>query len=606
MHFSNIEKVISICNEYFERDLSNDQINAWAATALLRKGEIEQAAAVLRRIRSLFDFPIWNAFKIAYLFVKAGLVQEGLRFLFEIRRHYYDDSKAHSLYLTTYLQIGIEEKLNLSSVEVDSSVTVETEHGTTTFTIEDRDDTISSHGELKLSNPVAQKLLGKSVGDVVTLNDNFGISLVCTIVNIVHKHVYAHRKSQELLSTVFAAESDLKVITIQGKTDEERGQYIRSMLSAQIEQANAQGKAVIEGYKSGIFPIGGLANFRGDNYVEIWAGVTNDHDMGLFNGLVGDLNDLQDKYTNNTSLVLDISSILTLNALKLFGFYEKIGCRLIVGRQCVDSLNAYIESLKIGDGPRITIAKDGEEFVRFEMSKEKIDQQIKIVEGIIAWTSENCDILSSSGIVNLESEYREELAFMLGETTLESILIAKENNSLFVAEEACVRLTALQQFSISSLNTQYLLRFNIESLIGRNEYDTYSQGLLRLNYKGILIDAQLLIYLAKTSDFSLSDDFILATHVLTGKVSNENSIMVATDFLLLLYLENAEIVKLTAIVVHTFECIFKDRDFALVALLLNKTIQVVFANAQKQQYHLVSTLYDFITDKLNSDEEKNS
>ena len=88
----------------------------------------------------------------------------------------------------------------MQGVDVDTAVAVKDSSGEIQwYTIEDRQDADISRGELPKVHRLAQELIGKKTGDVITLKESPMSSEQGTVTEIKSKYLHAFHESAKLL-----------------------------------------------------------------------------------------------------------------------------------------------------------------------------------------------------------------------------------------------------------------------------------------------------------------------------------------------------------------------------------------------------------------------
>lgn len=603
--FADDHKALNICEEYRNIDNGNIAINVSAAMLYHRLGDNDSAARILNEINDLSELTVRNGFQTAVLFTQVGFEEKGLNFLYELRRQHFNNADAHVLYVTSYLNSGPQEKINLDSVSSNSAVTLLCQNIATTYIIEDRTTVNSSEGELSPQSTLAKRLLGKKVGDEIEINDRFG-STTGKIVEILNKRVYAHRRSTELLQTVFASEADLKVLSLKGESDEDRAKHMKTQILEQIAQAEEQSSQLIENYKRGILAIGGVAKIRNQNPVETWKTMIGHPDLGVFNGIVGDFEATRQTVLSGPPLVLDLITVLTIDAVEICSFYESLTNRIIVGSLTIKALQAYAAYLNFGNGDRAFFSRQDDQLVHYEITQEETKREVDRITAVIGWVQSNCDVISSDTIYSLDSEYREQLQLYIGKAFLESLLLANESSGLLISEEVAIRLVAIQEFKIQSVTSQQLIRIVIDNgTASRKLFDKTSLKLIQMNYRGVLVDSIFLLYLLQESNGQMSDEFVSAISILKGSQSGENAIMVGCEFIKTLYDSKIDLVVLTSLVNEVLEVMFAERQSQTVLDRILNSIPQLFKGMNDEETHFRILLFNFVSNVILTDEDTN-
>ena len=75
----------------------------------------------------------------------------------------------------------------------------------------------------------------------------------------------------------------------------------------------------------------------------------------------------------------------------------------------------------------MAIGKQGKQFVRVEITSDKVKQMIEYFEKLIGWAEENCEVVPIKGALDIPRERKGPLTEMLGAAFLDTVLIIDWN-----------------------------------------------------------------------------------------------------------------------------------------------------------------------------------
>ncbi|MEY3501596.1 MAG: hypothetical protein RL308_3269, partial [Bacteroidota bacterium] len=391
--------------------------------------------------------------------------------------------------------------------------------------------------ELFISDKLAQSVLGKSVGEIVSIEKSIGEPQSIEIVNILDKYFYAFRDSINLLSTKFVGINGFSVFTIGDSGDlKEDFKPLFDILDAGEEHVSR----INEYYNENILPIGAVSQLRKQNPIKVWEYTVGNIDLGLYCGIDNFVqqNEIETLLASQKEIVLDLVSLLTLKALNKLEILTDVSNRKIVSRSLIETIDEHISELKsISPDGHLTIGKVKDQYFRGETSVEENLNNVVFYEDIIKWINDNCEILPCNYALKINAGDKANYDNQLSKSSIDSILLAKENDSLLLSDEANFRSVALSEFGVKSFSNYNLLHYCWKiNLIDKVFFTSVVANLIRLNYKSLPIDSSILLRCTELANYENKFPFDLAIKSFEAKVAEEDScIRVASDYFYNLY-----------------------------------------------------------------------
>ncbi len=427
--------------------------------------------------------------------------------------------------------------LNATKVKVDTAVCIEQDgNGKEWYLIEDRQDADTSRKEFSLNHPLVKKLLGQSVGDTVVLIDNPYSKISGKIIEIKSKYIYAFQDSFSSFETLFPGATGMWKVKVgiprkEGATPE-GFQTIFDSISSQHER----GLLIEKLYKQGQLTIGAFANLAGRDIMQVWNKLISSPEPGVI-VCTGSSNERQLAYSfiaGQTKLVADLVAVMTLHAIGIADFIVKRFGKIGIAQSTVDLLSEAVTERKgIQAKGFMIIGKEGDEFVRQDISAEDIRHNLEYLENILKWISTSCEIIPCRAALTVKRVQRQQLEKMIGASPVETILIASEAGRLLYTDDGHLRSLARNEFKVNGVWTQVLLMKCLsERILDRDKYDECVIQLASLNYRHTSIDSFVLIDAARRSGWTPKPPFTTVLRLLGGQYSNEASArIVGTTFI---------------------------------------------------------------------------
>jgi len=273
----NLSEAKKISKEYLNVYPDTFEMKLRLAGMNLRTNEIEELDSFLNFPIEISDLFLEQGFFLADLYRIRNFKQKFLEVIYEMRRKYYDNSEAHHRYVGNILASRIDI-VKSKTIKVDTAVCIEYQSGETKlYILEDRPNPSLARNEINLDNPVAQKLLGKSVRDEVKLKP----SVFVKIADIKSKYLYALHDSLYILKNSFPDKEGFEIISLE--VPEEGGKLPTELLKIfdKVKSRDVKEKNVKELYIKGMIPIGVFSNLIGENIFDVINALSHDPDLGI-------------------------------------------------------------------------------------------------------------------------------------------------------------------------------------------------------------------------------------------------------------------------------------------------------------------------------------
>lgn len=594
-----LPKAIEACEEYLKVYPDDQRIQIRLAILYGREKDDNKVKKILRGLTVLGDLPVDILYELAYLNLRINETDEGLRIAFETRRTYKHIKEAHSYYIRFLFEFKALAKQigEVQYVGVDTAVKLKDESGKvlTYYILENEEKPFTE--ELLITDPLAKVLLGKGVGDVVSIDRNFDQPQTFEIIDILSKYAYAFQESMELLNNKFVDAEGFRTFRVRGTGNlREDFKPIFDLLD-KSEELNTQ---IREYYHKKLLTIGMFARLRGRNPIKIWSQVLGDIDLGIYSICGGLPNEFQVAHIileKGTGLVIDLISLLTLASIQELKLLEILPNKKVIARSSIECIDELMREFKgpVSEG-YIIMDKFRGQYVQEQITKAQIENNIKHYKNLLHWIEEHCDVLPCNEALSMNASQKERLDKTWGRPFIDSILIAKEHDYLLLADEEVLRATALNEFQVKGFPNYALLEYCLKTRrISKEIFNTEVIKLIGLNYKFIPIDSEILLKCADIAKYQVGYPFDLALKMLGGDISSEDpSIRVATDFFYKLYSTNTIRQVHLNLVITVLNTLVNGRNFIDVLQKLMMLIEIKFKLLPIQKDELKSIIHDFV------------
>jgi tetratricopeptide (TPR) repeat protein/transcription elongation GreA/GreB family factor len=513
-----------LCKEYLKENPADERVRLHLAAINYRSQKWSQVDDFLKEA---FDYEKLSLrYRIQYteLLSVRGFNKEAIKVMYETRRKYFNQSDAHLRYIATLFRT--EEKndqwLHPKKVAPDTAVLIEDNNRVKTwYLIEDRPDADSAKNELTSQHPFGKKLLDKTIGDRVELVSTGPQKKYGKVLEIKSKYIYALHNSMSSYQTMFPKAEGLYGIDIKSSSEGKIVEKDLKILFEQIDKQHERYEMVLNLYKEGKLTIGAMARMLGRNPIEVWGLLTSSEDQEL-KCSIGDVNlrrSVQAVLNDSPKIVVDILSLMTIHGLEVADQVVTIFGKLLISQSTIDVLTELISNRKgLFSKGFMTVGKQGGQYVKEEISAEQLNKNTEYLKGVIKWIEKNCLIIPCREALTLDSDYRDKLYELFGESFIDSILIAKQEKALFYSDDERLRSFATGTYQVQGIWTQAVLEKLL--ILGVLDNEKYQDSIIRLvnsNYAFTSINADTLIESTKRSQWKPDRNFSKVVSLLNGK-----------------------------------------------------------------------------------------
>ncbi len=534
-----LEKAKEVCEAYIEKYPKNLEMKIRLGVVNYRLGNKEDLDAFLESEIDTTTLSFHSVMQLANLYEISEKFERSLKVVYEARRDNFNEREAHLQYVGLFLrrEKGIEHLLEKTKVEVDTAVTVEYQGGERhTFILEDRDDINSQNGEINKKHPLFSLLLGKASGDTILEKEGQMDEQRLKIVEVKSKYVHAFQESLAAFGKVLPPSNDLQSIYIEDKKDGEMPEGFQKIFD-QVTKLQERRSLVEDLYKEKKITVGAVAEMMGGDIFRTWAMLLSKPDVGIWASLgtreerLMAMNAL--RVPQKPRLIIDIISLLTIHELGIQDKLVEVFGRFGISQVTLDLIKETVAQRKgMESKGYMTIGKEGEQFVREEVTPEQIENNAKYLSGIFDWTKENCDVLPcNAALVNVKENKK--LKKLLGKSFLETALIASEKGNMLFSDDERLRSLAKIEYGVEGVWTQMLLMvLSGSGNISPEEYAKLTVRLVNLNYRYTSINKEAITQAALESDWKYEKSFFAILQKLKEGSSDEGSaVQVAVEFL---------------------------------------------------------------------------
>ncbi|MEP7167717.1 MAG: tetratricopeptide repeat protein, partial [Candidatus Woesebacteria bacterium] len=506
------DEAIRITQDFQERAKGSEKdfFSFRAAKIYSHKKDWENVRKMAILVQDVTRIPMNDIFILSFLLIKSGEKTKGMGIAYEARTKFFDDSEAHLKYISLSTGSGDKhEDLFPTEIGVDCAVSVRTEDGKEeTYVITDK----NSRGEkvLKPSDDFAVKLLGRNVGDELTLKKGYGIDYKVSITGIMTIYVHAFRESLRLFETRFAGMHGVVVARANpGQPDDQIEQVVRdSTLSGNEFQ-----KQVYDIYNKRVATIGVLAGLFKRNVVKQWMALVTSPDVQIFSYSHNELSILEESIVEEKPVVLDITCLLTnfffLPETILFAISNK---EVYVSQSTIDELQEFHDELEIHvEGGMLSMGYQDGRMVAHSMTSEDVVKQRQKISDIIQWCTESAQIKVPADLIRIRRKDRQRTSELFGDCFYDSALLARELNAIIISDDDTFKNFLRSEYQVNSYSTFQLALWEAQKhQLSNDFFEQLTLNCILGNYIFLPVNTGILWKVFDLSGFQIRQPFTTA------------------------------------------------------------------------------------------------
>lgn len=357
----------------------------------------------------------------------------------------------------------------------------------------------------------------------------------------------------------------------------------------QLDKLEEETRSSVNLYTENKITLHMLASLLGKTIYDIWRGLLQDSSLKI-RCAKGDYEErlIEDATLRDADKIcVDLIGLFTMAELGILGILSFLFQEIYVYQSAMDELEEiiYRESTK---REHMMLGKEGEQYVRQEVTEDYLKKNREFLEGIISYIRTSCILLP------LEKPYSQKenrLAEIIGKSATDLITQRGDNIPIYT-DDRNLRELAFNENRVGGIGIQTLLRKALEQGIISN--DTYQENiisLIRLGYTYISIDAATLIYAVKANRGCANYDFETLLGVITNQYTEESSaIIVSADFIKALWQEKLPTQYKSSYLDRILAALIRAHNTSRPINQLKARLQIIMKLSPLQLREIVSTI----------------
>lgn len=423
-----------------------------AAFLALEAGNKSEARRIIRRIDvKLIENDPRALMQLAH--ARSTVGESGvLPLAYRARRLGFDDPNIHLGYVNLFLRREADDEKLLNATVAGLDTTVHLVRGDTRkqFSIVHEEDGPRGVDDLSPDHPLAQKLIGVTKGEEITLKEGIE-DLTYEVADVQSKYVFAFQQTLLEFGTRFSDHPGLQRLEMAG---DDLTPLIRT-----LEAHRKRVKASLEVYQSRMLPVSTLAQLLGKHIAEVWLGLLNDSDQSVkvSSGAAPDFESELKAAYNTETLVLDETALLTIADLGLGSKLAESAKRVVVPQLVVDDLRLHSEEVLHGITPAGQLLGGDAGIAVDDFTQEQLEAQRVFYRTFNEFVEKELEVLAVETLLELSGESARQMEEAIGRPALSAILLAKELDGTLYSDDLALRMLGKTEFDVAGTWTQPVL-----------------------------------------------------------------------------------------------------------------------------------------------------
>jgi len=392
--------------------------------------------------------------------LQLGMPNDARDFAYDLLRLHFSDVRAHRVFRDALLRADRDSHAEDEPTLVRPGVAVclkeKSAEDTTWVVLEDSPvSAVGVDNEVGGSSERAKLLLGRRVGDVVSLSDGPGIRRTVTIAEITSKLTFRVRDVMSRWQYRFPDQQEMWMVRVA----EEDGKPEFSALFEMMEGNRRRTEEADRLYNAQFLPLAIFARILGRNEAQALAHLVSNERTRLrcCRGSAEEFALATTELAGASEVVLELSALVTLLMLGEMPRLEALGKALLVSHTTLNALRTFVAD---SSGER-SKSRRGDQEDELPLVDGEPKPAHPMLDGL-RFVEKNVTIVSSVKAAYLDPALRTQLTDVLGTSGLESAVIASEGNRVLLTDDGVLAMVAKEKIGVRRAWTQQSLAWLTE------------------------------------------------------------------------------------------------------------------------------------------------
>ena len=381
--------------------------------------------------------------------------------------------------------------------------------------LEDGEESFGTQ-DLSSEDELAQRLLGRSVGDVVVLRQGLE-DLSYEVVDLQSKYVRAYQETLEVFSTRFPGNMSLSRV----KLDNDFTKIFQSIELRHQHVLNAE-----ELYRSDKLPFASFCDLIGSSTLEVWPEYTAQPSTRLRfgTGSEQETNEAIRLLRDADGIVLDVIALLTVHRLGLAEHLRTRFLRVSIPQQVFDEILNNVYAMKLDGTPSGHMGKDEEgRYTMTDIPEEALRVRQEYALSVLELAESFERIPSYPMLAADEPEKTIDVLTLAGA----GAVYAGDDQSkvrAILASDDFLQSNVARYLGVGTVNTQALLQELLRTeVITAEEYSSKIEELVLMNYWFVRIGPEDILRSLEANGYQTSEGTQAMLRTLGGPDCSEDA-----------------------------------------------------------------------------------
>jgi tetratricopeptide (TPR) repeat protein len=504
--------MVEFLSQELEREPDNVEVALRLAHAYLRLNESPKTLVLLDQVREGGGAAPQQMLYLAELYIRAEAPEHALPLAYAAWRAEPLSENVQLAFIGLCTQLEHRAEPDPVSVAPDTRIRLKSDDSSTqSYFIVGEGIPSAIVGEIAIGSSLAVALLGKRVGDRVTLRPGELSQSDMTLVEIRSRYVYAF---QDIMTNFPQRHPDSAALQMFRVPDDPKIEDLKFMTEAARLGAESYEK-VHAMYAQHQLPIGFVAKLLGRSVADAYDFAAWNRSSPFWVEFGDAFERAHDAAASTRPAVITRTALMTLVYLDILDIVPQTHPNLVVPRSLLDELSE--ERVHLARAAREGFLGADYQDGRLQLESAPADHFKRRLAGLdatIAWVQQNCTC-HSRPLATIGQKAAEEERERYGASSYDSIILAEALSGELFADDFGLRRTFLAKTGRVGFSTFTLLAAAHRSeKVSAVQYDRHVGALIRLNHCPIPMSASALRTAFEDDAFQFSDKVNILVNVL--------------------------------------------------------------------------------------------
>jgi tetratricopeptide (TPR) repeat protein len=472
--------------------------HVWIALCYRRKEGTAKIKTFLESaVEMLKGYPV-DRMQLAIYLERFGFEERALELGYQILLENPENPEIHVKYIALLLQPNKTSNINLNVNEVapDTVFVIENTLGENNHYLIEKDNKLRLDARtIAPDHEIAKKVIGLRVGDSFTVAQAIGPPENWYIKSIKHKYLDTLHRCTEDFNMRFPSYQGFQKVRFDPNAPNTILEHIKARHDAYESIFNKFDKAPI--------PLSIFAEGLGIDDIKTLQGIIETGRK--FRVCIGTFEERNIAfkaiaYNAKRGCVVDALTFFIIRRLGLENTIIEVCGKIGMTESSIDVFRQRCEEIELHGGkPFLVISYQKGQFIREEITAERLRVALDEITNDLSWIEDNCDILPAESNLVLPTEFSS-ISKRLGRNIFDSILAAHSSQRILLSEDYLYRTLATEFYNLQSTWLQPLLMIaHDKHKLTTEKHDNAIVYMLKSGFDFISVDSNILLRTASSA-----------------------------------------------------------------------------------------------------------